>query len=81
MDASLRINGHVVATAAIPRTSLLRFALAGEGLCCGYDDGTPVGAYDAPFAFTGTIDEVVIDVSGDGYTDVTAEVARAWAAQ
>ena len=81
MDAKLRVNGTVVASDAIPRTSLLRFALAGEGLCCGYDDGTPVGDYQSPFAFTGTIDEVIIDVSGDSFSDVAGEVARAWAAQ
>ena len=65
-----------------PRTTPFRFALAGEGLCCGYDDGTPVSdVYEAPFAFTGTIHEVVIDVSGTPVVDLVAELRRAWMTQ
>ena len=82
MRAELVVDGVVVATSDIARTSPYRFALAGEGLCCGYDDGTPVtDDYDAPFEFTGTIHEVVIDVGGTPVQDLAAHVARAWATQ
>jgi arylsulfatase len=79
--ATLFVDGKEVGREDLARTTPFRFALAGEGLCCGYDDGTPVADYDAPFAFTGTIHEVVVDVSGETYEDVEAHVAHAWATQ
>jgi len=82
MHAALVVGGDVVAEAEAPRTAPFRFALAGEGLCCGYADGTPVSeVYESPFAFTGTIHEAVIDVSGTPVTDLIAELRRAWMTQ
>jgi arylsulfatase len=84
MRAELSVGGEVVATAEASRTAPFRFALAGEGLCCGYDDGTPVAdVYESPFPFTGTIHEAVIDVSGTPVPlrDLVAEVRRAWMTQ
>jgi arylsulfatase len=78
---ALLVDGAEVARAEVARTTPFRFALAGEGLCCGYDDGTPVGDYASPFAFTGRIHEVVVDVSGEPYDDVAARVAHAWMTQ
>ena len=64
LRVELVVGGDVVAVGEAPRTAPFRFALAGEGLCCGYDDGTPVAdVYESPYAFTGTIHEAVIDVS------------------
>jgi arylsulfatase len=82
MRAELVVGGDVVAAVEAPRTAPYRFALAGEGLCCGYDDGTPVAdVYESPFVFTGTIHEAVIDVSGMPVTDLVAELRRAWMTQ
>jgi arylsulfatase len=55
------------------------FCLVGDGICVGRDSASPVTpAYRAPFRFTGgTIDKVVVDVSGDHYVDHEAQV-RAW---
>ena len=52
------------------------FALSGDGLSVGRDGASPVSrAYAAPFAFTGgTIDRVVVDVSGDHYVDHEKEI-------
>jgi arylsulfatase len=52
------------------------FCLTGDGLCVGRDSASPVSPnYESPFAFTGgTIDRVVIDVSGDHYVDHEKEV-------
>jgi arylsulfatase len=52
------------------------FALTGDGLSVGRDSASPVSAdYAAPYAFTGgTIDRVVVDVSGDHYVDHEKEV-------
>jgi hypothetical protein len=82
MRADLIVGGDVVARGEAPRTAPFRFALAGEGLCCGYDDGTPVAdVYESPFAFTGTIHGAMIDVSGTPAVDLVAEVRRAWVTQ
>jgi arylsulfatase A-like enzyme len=52
------------------------FCAVGDGLCVGRDDASAVTpAYTAPFAFTGgTIDKVVVDVSGERYVDHAAQV-------
>jgi arylsulfatase A-like enzyme len=52
------------------------FALAGDGISVGRDGASPVSPdYAAPFPFTGgTIDRVVVDVSGDQYVDHEKEV-------
>ncbi len=81
MDAVMHVDGVKSGAVSLPRTSLLRFTLAGEGMCCGYDDGTPVGDYSSPFAYNGRIESVTIDVSGAEFTDVVAEVERAWRTQ
>ena len=53
------------------------FSLTGEGVCVGRDRASPVSPDDrAPFRFTGgTIDRVVVDVSGEDYVDHGKEVA------
>ena len=81
MQVELHVDGRTVGERLVARTSPFRFTLAGEGLCCGYDDGTPVGDYAAPFPCTATILEVVVDVSGEPYVDVAKAVAHAWATQ
>ena len=55
------------------------FCLVGDGLCVGRDSASPVSPdYVAPFPFVGgTIDKVVVDVSGERYVDHEAEV-RGW---
>jgi hypothetical protein len=55
------------------------FCLTGDGICVGRDSASAVTPeYQAPFPFTGgTIDKVVVDVSGDGYANHEEKV-RAW---
>ncbi|MEJ8670154.1 hypothetical protein WKI71_22260 [Streptomyces sp. MS1.AVA.1] len=55
------------------------FCVVGDGICVGRDDASPVTPdYDGPFPFTGgTIDKVVVDVSGERYVDHEAQV-RGW---
>jgi arylsulfatase len=55
------------------------FCLVGDGICVGRDSASPVTPeYRTPFAFTGgTIDRVVVDVSGEAYLDHEREV-MAW---
>jgi hypothetical protein len=55
------------------------FCLTGDGICVGRDSSSAVTPdYQAPFPFTGgTIDKVVVDVSGEGYANHEHKVA-AW---
>jgi arylsulfatase A-like enzyme len=73
--ATLYIDDHAVGSAAI----VTQPGYFGEGICVGRDDGSPVTpSYAPPFRFTGgTIDKVIIDVSGARYIDHEAEV-RGW---
>ena len=54
-----------------------------EGLSCGYDIGSPViaGRYQSPFAFTGTLHSVTIDVSGTVIEDEEATLRMVMARQ
>ena len=47
------------------------FCLVGDGICVGRDSASPVTPdYTAPFRFTGgTIDKVIVDVTGERYID------------
>ncbi|HSA52850.1 MAG TPA: sulfatase-like hydrolase/transferase, partial [Yinghuangia sp.] len=55
------------------------FCVVGDGICVGRDDASPVTPdYQAPFRFTGgTIDKVVVDVSGERFVNHEAQV-RGW---
>jgi arylsulfatase len=55
------------------------FCITGDGICVGRDSASAVTPeYEAPFPFTGgTIDKVVVDVSGEAYVDHEAQV-RTW---
>jgi len=76
--ATLFVDDTAVGTGEIV-TQPGSFCLVGDGICVGRDSASPVTpAYTAPFPFTGgTIDKVVVDVSGDRYVDHEAQV-RAW---
>ena len=55
------------------------FCVVEDGICVGRDDASPVTpGYEGPFPFAGgTIDKVVVDVSGERYVDHEAQV-RGW---
>ena len=60
----LYINGEAAGEGELPRTVPFLFAL-GSGLQCGRDGGNPVtDEYRSPYAFTGTIKRVVVDLNG-----------------
>ena len=67
----LYIDGELVAESDFPHTTPLFFEL--EGLSCGFDFGAPAAEYEPPFAFTGTIRQVVVDLSGELIRDDEAE--------
>src|SRR5205823_1007791 len=76
----LYINDQPVGELAIPRTVPFIFTL-GESLEIGRDSGNPVSEqYASPFAFTGTIKRVIVEVSGaeprDPVQEARIELAR-----
>jgi arylsulfatase len=77
-ELTLYIDSEAVGSGGIV-TQPGYFCLVGDGICVGRDSASPVTpAYEAPFSFKGgTIDKVVVDVSGERYVDHEAQV-RAW---
>jgi arylsulfatase len=77
----LYIDGQQVGNTDVPYTTPVVFEF--EGLSCGYDFGSPVleDVYTLPFAFTGTIDQVAVDVSGELIKDDEAIVREMIAQQ
>ena len=71
--AQLYVDGELVGAAEIPVTTPFMF---NPGvLACGANPGSPVTSdYPSPFAFTGTIDHVTVDVSGELIKDDEAEL-------
>jgi arylsulfatase len=70
------VNGSKVASGRIERTQCCVFS-ADEGADVGADEGTPVADYPVPFAFTGKIAKVTIDLQETS----TADAAGALKAQ
>jgi arylsulfatase A-like enzyme len=65
--ATLSINGKAAGALKLDKTIPLQYSLAGDGLCVGYDGGTPVSAaYTGHYPFTGAIERVVVTVGNDG---------------
>ena len=76
----LYINGELVGNTEFPTTVPITFGI--EGLSCGYDFGEAVThAYHAPFSFTGTIKQVVTDISGELIDDDEVKVRMLMAQQ
>jgi arylsulfatase A-like enzyme len=60
----LHVDGVRVAEMALPEDLPFRWQIGGSGLLIGHDAGFPVcDDYRAPFAFTGTIDHLVVESS------------------
>ena len=76
---SLFIDDDQVAEGSI-KTQPGKFMLGGEGLNIARDPGVPVSPsmYSSPFEFGGgTIDNVIVDVSGEPYVDLELEALAA----
>jgi arylsulfatase len=72
-----RLVGQTEFAATVPITYGL-----GGGMVCGADTGSPVTpAYKPPFRFTGTLNQVTIDVSGELIRDDEAEMRMVMAHQ
>ena len=80
--AQLYFDDKLVGHADFPYTTPLMFGVAGGALETGRDSGAPVTReYAPPFEFTGTIDSVTVDVSGELIKDSEAELRQIMARQ
>jgi arylsulfatase len=80
--AQLYFGDKLVGNADFPYTTPLMFGVAGGALECGRDTGSPVTPeYAPPFAYTGTIHSVTVDVSGELIRDTEAEMRMIMARQ
>ncbi len=78
----LLIDDEEMATVEIADFTPVRWAITGEGLCCGLQLGLPVTRdYRGPFPFTGVIHRVIISADGERSLDVKAEADLAFRAQ
>lgn len=77
----LYVDGDLVAETEVPHTTPMFYEI--EGLSCGYDLGAPVlhDVYTPPFAFTGTINSVTVDLSGELIEDHEVAANRLMAQQ
>ena len=80
--ATLVIDGEACGSVDIPRYTLTRWSICGDGLTIGRSLALPVVTdFDSPFACTATIHEVTIDVDGGPVVDVSAQAEQAMRAQ
>ena len=79
--AQLYINGKLVGQTDIPITMPLLISLGG-GITAGRKEGSPITPdYTPPFEFTGTLHQVVFDVSGELIKDDEATMRHVMARQ
>jgi arylsulfatase len=72
--STLYIDGKLAADRELPVTIPINIGIT-EGLTCGRDEGSPVtDSYEGPFPFTGKLDQVAIDVSGNLIEDREAQM-------
>ncbi|MDG1839724.1 MAG: hypothetical protein P8J64_03185, partial [Dehalococcoidia bacterium] len=66
-EASLIVDGGVVGSLQTDRMFFLM--VSWSGLDIGFDRGSPVGIYTAPFNFTGRLIRVTVDLEDDQELD------------
>jgi hypothetical protein len=60
--ATLLVNDKIVGEARIPQTVTTGFSYE-DTFDIGQDSASPVGDYDSPFPFTGTINRIDLDIA------------------
>ncbi len=79
---TLSVDGADIASTDVDYFTPIRFSLVGHGLTCGEDAILEVvDDYRAPFAWTGGLDRVEVDVDGEPFVDPEGEANAAVAAQ
>jgi arylsulfatase len=77
----LYVDGKLAGQGDLPVTIPLDIGIT-DGLTCGRDAGSTVtGDYRGPFEFTGTLEKIVVDVSGELIEDKAAQMRAVMAHQ
>ncbi len=80
--ATVLVDGEAAGSVDIPRFTLTRWSICGDGLTIGYSMALPVvDDYTSPFPFTGTVVRVVVDVEGEAVVDIRGQADQAMRAQ
>jgi len=75
VDVALYVDGETVGELKGIRVAAMYSAMTGYGLLVGRNSGTSVSReYAVPFTFTGGLEKVVIDLSGDHIPDHEAGI-------
>ena len=75
---TLTVDGALVAEGALPRRLPMRWQIGGAGLLVGRDRGFPVcDDYQPPFPFSGSIEQLAVEVPALAPPDAVAETAAA----
>lgn len=61
-DIELKVNDHLVGSAHLPETVRSAFSFE-DTFDIGEDSSSPVGSYESPFPFSGTIDHIDLDIA------------------
>jgi len=73
-NIKLFVDGGPAGSGDLPVTIPLQLGLS-AGACVGADAGSPVMTdYKPPFAFSGTVKKVLVDVSGELIEDMEAKI-------
>jgi arylsulfatase len=81
-EATLVVDGEPAGSVTVPRFTVTRWSICGDGLTVGYSLALPVVAdYTSPFRSTARIGRVVVDVDGQPTVDVEARVEQSMRAQ
>ena len=79
--AQLYIDGKLAGQGDLPVTIPIDIGIT-DGLSCGRDEGSAITTdYQAPFAFTGQLEKIVVDVSGELIEDKDAQMRSVMAHQ
>ena len=73
-NVKLFVDGNPTGSGDLPVTIALQLGL-GAGVAVGSDAGAPVMTdYEPPFAFTGKVKKVLVDVTGEAIEDKQAQM-------
>lgn len=69
-------NGELVGFGVLPHSVPVTFSTTGASCGLAYFDTIDPSSYEAPFPFTGDLDRVVLDITGELLISPTAELTR-----
>ena len=75
-EVRLFFNGEVVGFGELPHTVPVTFSTTGVSCGEAFFDTIDPTIYEAPFTFTGALDKVVVDISGELIVNPEAEMTR-----